>query len=90
VWLLELRGVPYRQVVPSGTVILTSGLGGVLPRGLPVGTVVGIASETEWERTYLVQPAVPPGGVSHVMVLGTRRGDDRRGAFVPDSEKATP
>lgn len=90
VWLLELRGVPYRQVVPTGTMILTSGLGGVLPRGLPVGTVVGIASETEWERTYLVRPAVPPGGVSHVMVLGTRRGDDVRGAFVPDSQQATP
>ena len=90
VWLLELRGVPYRQVVPSGTVILTSGLGGVLPRGLPVGTVVGIANETEWERTYLVRPAVPPGAVSHVMVLATQRGEDRRGAFMPDSQQATP
>jgi len=77
-------------VVPTGTVILTSGLGGVLPRGLPVGTVVGIASETEWERTYLVRPAVPPGAVSHVMVLRTQRGDDRRGAFMPDSQQAPP
>jgi cell shape-determining protein MreC len=90
VWLLELRGIPTRQVVPPGTVILTSGLGGVLPRGLPVGTVVGIANETEWERTYLVRPAVPPGAVSHVMVLRTQRVDDLRGAFVPDSQQATP
>lgn len=89
VWLLEMRGVPYRQAVPTGTVILTSGLGGVLPRGLPVGIVIGIASETEWERTYLVRPAAPPGSVSHVMVLGPR-GDDLRGAFVPDSQQATP
>ena len=29
-WLLELRGVPYRQLVSNGTLILTSGLGGVL------------------------------------------------------------
>src|SRR5467141_113899 len=35
VWLLELRGVPYLQAVPVGTVILTSGLGGVFPRGIP-------------------------------------------------------
>ncbi len=90
VWMLELRGVPYRQVVPTGTVILTSGLGGVLPRGLPVGTVVGLASEKEWERTYLVRPAVPPGAVSHVMVLGMQGGGDLRGAFVPDSQKAAP
>jgi rod shape-determining protein MreC len=89
VWLLEMRGVPYRQAVPTGTVILTSGLGGVLPRGLPVGIVIGIASESEWERTYLVRPAAPPGSVSHVMVLGPR-GDDLRGAFVPDSQQGTP
>ena len=89
VWLLEMRGVPYRQAVPTGTVILTSGLGGVLPRGLPVGIVIGIASETEWERTYLVRPAAPPGAVSHVMVLGPRS-DDLRGAFMPDSQPETP
>src|SRR6266550_4623643 len=34
IWLLELQGVAYRQLVPTGTMILTSGLGGVLPRGV--------------------------------------------------------
>ncbi len=32
VWLLELQGVLYRQQVQAGTVIVTSGLGGVFPR----------------------------------------------------------
>src|SRR5205814_1564077 len=45
VWLLELEGVAYRQLVPNGTLILTSGLGGILPRGIPVGVVVGVAGE---------------------------------------------
>jgi rod shape-determining protein MreC len=84
-WLLELDGVPYRQRVPFGTVILTSGLGGVLPRGIPVGTVIGVAGETEWERTYLVRPAVPPGAVTHVMVLIEAETGDLRSAFLPDS-----
>lgn len=82
VWLLELRGVPYRQVVPEGTLILTSGLGGVFPRGIPLGRVVGVASEAEgWERTYLVRPAVHPAAVSHVMILTAARigGDVREG-----------
>src|SRR5438128_4291832 len=58
VWLLELQGVAYRQLVPTGTMILTSGLGGVLPRGVPIGTVVGVAGEAEgWERAYLIRPA---------------------------------
>lgn len=86
-WLLELRGVPYRQDVPAGTVILTSGLGGVLPRGIPLGTIIGVASETGWERTYLVRPAVAPGAVSHVMVLLEVRSADLRNAFTPDSVK---
>jgi rod shape-determining protein MreC len=89
VWTLELRGVPYRSQVPMGTTILTSGLGGILPRGIPVGTVVDTANTgdatagAEWERTYLVLPAVPPGAVSHVMVLITSRVDDLQGAFRP-------
>lgn len=72
-----------------GTTILTSGLGGILPRGIPVGTVVDTAhagdapAGAEWERTYLVLPAVPPGAVSHVMVLITPRADDLQGAFQP-------
>jgi len=79
VWLLELQGVAYRQRVAEGTRILTSGLGGVLPRGIPVGVVVGVAGEAEgWERTYLVRPAVHPAGVTHVMILtGAPRGDPR-------------
>jgi len=88
VWLLELQGVPYRQQVPEGTVIVTSGLGGVYPRGIPIGTVVGLASEAKgWERTYLIRPAIHPSALSHVMVLTGARGSgsDIRGAFQPDS-----
>lgn len=80
VWLLELDGVAYRQLVPNGSVILTSGLGGVMPRGVPIGTVVGVAGEEEgWQRTYLVRPAVHPAAVTHVMILGgpSIRGDLR-------------
>ncbi|HKW40457.1 MAG TPA: rod shape-determining protein MreC [Gemmatimonadales bacterium] len=70
VWLLQLQGVAYRQMVQTGAQILTSGLGGVLPRGIPIGTVVGLAGEAEgWERTYLVRPAVHPAAVTHVMIL---------------------
>jgi rod shape-determining protein MreC len=84
VWLLELQGVLYRQQVPTGTVIVTSGLGGVFPRGIPIGTVIGPAGEAPgWGRTYLVRPAVHPAALSHVMILTTPRpaGADLRGAF---------
>lgn len=70
---LELRGVPYRESVLPGTVVYTSGLGGsggLYPRGIPIGDVVGVAEEREgWSRTYIVRPRVHPGSVSHVIVL---------------------
>ena len=90
VWLLELQGVLYRQQVPAGTVIVTSGLGGVFPRGIPIGTVMGPAGEEKgWGRTYLIRPAIHPAELSHVMILTAARpaGSDLRNAFTvpPDS-----
>ncbi len=68
--LMELRGVPYREKVEPGTVLLTSGVGGVYPRGIPVGEVLSVQEDREgWIRTYLVRAAVPPGSVSHVIIL---------------------
>ena len=84
VWLLELQGVQYRQQVPAGTLIVTSGLGGVYPRGIPIGYVLDQAGEERgWGRTYLVRPVVQPAALSHVMILTSARspGSDLRNAF---------
>jgi rod shape-determining protein MreC len=68
--MLELRGVPYRDSVAVGSEVITSGLGGVYPRGIPLGTVVGVSRQAEgWERVYLVRPAAAPARASHVLVL---------------------
>jgi rod shape-determining protein MreC len=68
--LLQLTGVPYRDVVPAGTRLYTSGFGGVYPRGIPIGDVVGVAREQAGvSRTYYVRPAVHPAAVAHVIVL---------------------
>jgi rod shape-determining protein MreC len=71
---LEFRGVPYRDSVVAGTVVLSSGLGGVYPKGIPIGTVVGvIREEAGWARVYRVRPAANPGSTAHVLVLTGRR-----------------
>lgn len=68
--ILELRGVAYREVLPAGTRVVTSGLGGVFPRGIPVGTVEGLLSESAgWQRTYLLRPAVHPAAARHALIL---------------------
>ena len=62
---LELRGVPYRDSVPLGTLVLSSGLGGVFPKGIPVGTVIGtVREEAGWERVYRLRPAANPGSAA--------------------------
>src|SRR5437773_2484421 len=74
-FLAELRSENQRLrgllgLVPERTLTRTSGRGGGLRRGIPSGTVVGVAGEAAgWERTYLVRPAVHPAAVTHVMIL---------------------
>lgn len=78
---LELREVAHRADIPPGTPVYTSGLGGVYPRGIPIGYVRELVEEREgWSKTYLVEPAVHPATVSHVLVL-LADGVDLRRAF---------
>jgi rod shape-determining protein MreC len=87
--LLELRGVPYRDSIVPGTNVVASGLGGVFPRGIPIGTVMGVLRQEEgWERTYLLKPAAHPMTISHVIVLSTGSDSTVGRAFVRDSVAA--
>lgn len=73
-WLLELRGVPFRSTLKPGAVVYTSGLGGVYPRGIPLGVVLAdIKTAETWARTYLLRPAVNPSEITSVMVLTPQR-----------------
>jgi rod shape-determining protein MreC len=83
---LEFRGVPYRDSVPPGTLVLSSGLGGVYPKGIPVGTVTGVVREQAgWERVYRLRPAANPGSAAHVLVLVAPPDLDLARAFPSDS-----
>lgn len=67
---LEFRGVAFRDTIPTGTVVVTSGLTGVYPKGIPIGRVVGIRREQlGWERIYRLAPVANPSQVAHVMIL---------------------
>jgi rod shape-determining protein MreC len=80
-----LVGVPYRDTIPPGTPLLTSGFGGVYPRGIPIGTVTRMLDEQAGlARTYVVRAAAHPGSASHVIVL-IRREPEVSGAFGPES-----
>ena len=69
-YLLELRSVPLRSQLRPGTLIVSSGAGGVFPRNIPVGTVLNeLKTNDAWARTYLVRPAVKFADLGAVMVL---------------------
>jgi len=73
-YLLELSGVQLSAALPPGTPIISSGVGGVYPRGIPIGTVLGELKTSEgWARTYLVQPAVRQFDVTSVLILEPKR-----------------
>lgn len=83
---LEFRGVAFRDTIPTGMLVVTSGLTGVYPRGIPIGRVVGIRREQlGWERVYRLTPLANPAGVSHVLVVQRGRGLDGPGAWPSDS-----
>jgi rod shape-determining protein MreC len=73
-FMLEMRGVPFRAVLQPGAVIVSAGLGGTYPRGVPIGVVVGeIRTAEAWARTYIVRPAVMPADINSVMILRRER-----------------
>ncbi len=73
-YLLELRGVPFRASLKVGTPIVSSGLGGVFPRGVLIGTVLQeLEGTSTWARTYVLRPAVRPADVTQVMILLAER-----------------
>ncbi|MFL5607137.1 MAG: rod shape-determining protein MreC, partial [Gemmatimonadaceae bacterium] len=74
-YLLEMRGVPFRASLKPGAVVYSSGLGGVYPKGIPVGVVLGELRQTSepWARTYLLRPAVNPAEMTSVMILTPQR-----------------
>jgi rod shape-determining protein MreC len=73
--MLSLTGAPFHSDIAPHTRVVTSGRGGIYPRGIPLGTVVGIEeSDTGWRKSYLLEPMVRPQSVTHVLVGVLREG----------------
>jgi rod shape-determining protein MreC len=67
---LLLNAIPYYEPLDSGTLITTSGLGGVFPRGIPIGEVLELhREEGRWRSEYWLRPVVEPASVTHVLVV---------------------
>lgn len=67
--VLVLTGAPFHSDIRPGTRIVTSGRGELYPRGIPIGTVLGIEeADTGWRKSYVIRPAVRPEAAVTVLV----------------------
>ena len=63
--------------VEPGTLIVTSGRGGVYPRAIPIGEVVGLEdAEAGWRKSYQLMAVVRPARATHVLVGLRSRSED--------------
>jgi rod shape-determining protein MreC len=68
-WIMELEGTPFQEDVRLGSLLVTSGLSGIYPAGIPVGTVQAVSEVyAGWAKSYLVEPAAQPEEASVVLV----------------------
>jgi len=73
-YFLELHSVPLRSPLKAGTLVVSSGLGGVYPRGIPIGVVVSEMKTTEgFAKSYLMRPMVSLPDISSVFILTPER-----------------
>lgn len=66
---LILVDTRFSAELEPGTEIVTSGLGGTYPRGIPIGRVEALAeAEGAWRKDYWLEPFVDVGSITHVLV----------------------
>ena len=66
---LELDYIPAQAEVQIGDVVVTAGIDGIYPRGIPVGTIAAVVAGTELFHSIRVMPLVDFGVLDQVFVL---------------------
>lgn len=69
--LCRMVYLPQDATVREGDTVITSGLGDIFPKGLPIGTVVGVENEPfAVYKTALIQPGVDFEHLEEVLLIG--------------------
>jgi rod shape-determining protein MreC len=70
---VQMFDIPSLADVQPGDRVLTAGIDGVYPRGIPIGTVVRADPGQSLFKTVQVKPAVDIGTIEEVIVIHTRK-----------------
>src|SRR2546421_2074830 len=69
----QLFDIPSLADVQPGDNVLTAGIDGIYPKGIPVGTVVKADKGPDLFKNIVVKPSVDFGSIEEVIVLHTRK-----------------
>ena len=69
----QMYDVPSLADVQPGDRVLTAGIDGIYPKGIPVGTIVRAERGQELFKSIWVKPAVDYGTIEEVIVIHTRK-----------------
>ena len=81
---LRLKLAASEEVLQAGDLVVTSGIGELFPKGLPLGRVLRVYAPTGLFRTAELEPAVDLTSVEEVLLLPRGTGGDLAPAF-PES-----
>jgi len=70
---LEMRFVPSLTDIAPGDIIITGGIDGIYPRGIPVGTVVTVEEGKDLFKNVIARPSVDLTTLEEVIILKTRK-----------------
>jgi len=69
----QMYDVPSLADVQPGDTVLTAGIDGIYPKGIPVGTIVKAEKGQDLFKQIALRPAVDFGAVEEVIVIHTRK-----------------
>jgi rod shape-determining protein MreC len=85
--LLIMRKIPWGQKIEAKQQVITSGLGGVMPRGLPIGQVVRAQPDVlGLTQTAYIQPSADFAQISEVFVVERMFTVTSSGQLVPSQQ----
>ncbi|MBV8516030.1 MAG: rod shape-determining protein MreC [Acidobacteria bacterium] len=70
---LQMFDIPSLSDVQAGDVVLTAGIDGIYPKGIPIGTVVRADPGQSLFKTITVRPSVDFGTIEEVIVIHTHK-----------------
>lgn len=71
--VLQLADIPALADVQPGDRVLTAGIDGIYPRGIPIGTVTKAEPGQSLFKNVTLKPAVDVGTIEEVIVIHTRK-----------------